>query len=212
MLEQASGNGVTASWITGDCVYGSDGVLRRWLTRRRQPFVLEVRSTERVWVIDGDRRWQGTMAAVTADLSQTAWQRVSAGDGAKGPRWYDWAWVRVAGLIVRRHLRDPTDLAWYLVGGPPETTLAQAVWVAGRRWTIESCLEEAKREDQLVGPALKLAATAANVEQAHLHAGVAFGMRLVYLLDDLERQYDVRYVGCLTVPDQLDLTLVLEQQ
>lgn len=158
MLEHAFGNGVTAGWVTGDCVYGSDGVLRRWLAGRRQPFVLEVRSSERVWVIDGDRRWQGTVAAVTADLPEAAWQRVSAGDGAKGPRWYDWAWVRVAGLVVpdwghwllaRRSLRDPTDLAWYLVDGPPETTRDEALWVAGRRWTIESCLEEAKGETGL---------------------------------------------------------------
>lgn len=158
MLEHAFGNGVSAGWVSGDCVSGSDGVLRRWLAERRQPFVLAVRSNERVWAIDGDRRWLGTVAAVTASQPEAAWQRLSAGDGAKGPRVYDWAWVRVTGLVVpgwghwllaRRSLSDPADLAWYLVGGPVETTLEQAVRVAGLRWTIASCLEDAKGETGL---------------------------------------------------------------
>lgn len=158
MLEQAFDRGVTAGWVTADCVYGSDGMLRRWLAGRRQPFVLEVRSNERVWAIDGQQRWQGMVAAVTADLPDSAWQRLSVGDGTKGPRDYDWAWLPVTGLrvpdwnhwlLARRSLSDPAEVAWYLVDGPPGTTLEETAVVAGKRWTIESCLEEAKGQTGL---------------------------------------------------------------
>jgi SRSO17 transposase len=31
--------------------------------------------------------------ALVADLPRWAWQRLSAGAGAKGQRYYDWAWI-----------------------------------------------------------------------------------------------------------------------
>ena len=159
MLTEAFAHDVRAGWVTADSVYGSDRSLWLWLARRRQPFVLGVRSTERVWLIkpDGGRQ-QRTVAQSAAGLVAAAWQRHSAGDGTKGPRWYDWAWLPVAGvrqddwahwLLVRRSVSDPTEVAFYLVGGPPSVTLPQALRVAGMRWTIESCLEEAKGETGL---------------------------------------------------------------
>jgi SRSO17 transposase len=159
MLTAAFAHGVQAGWVTADSVYGSDRALWLWLARRRQPFVLGVRSSERVWLIDADgSRRQRTVAEATAGLMETAWGRHSAGDGSKGPRWYDWAWLPVAGLrqddwghwlLIRRSVSDPTELAYYLVGGPASVTCAQALRVAGMRWTIESCLEEAKGETGL---------------------------------------------------------------
>jgi SRSO17 transposase len=159
MLTEAFEDGVRAGWVTADSVYGSDRALWLWLARRRQPFVLGVRSTERVWLIKTDgQRQQRTVAQAAAGVATEGWQRHSAGDGSKGPRWYDWAWLPVAGvrqddwghwLLVRRSLTDPADLAFYLVGGPADVTLEQALRVAGMRWTIESCLEEAKGETGL---------------------------------------------------------------
>lgn len=159
MLTEAFEDGVRAGWVTADSIYGSDRSLWLWLARRRQPFVLGVRSSERVWLIKADgTRQQRTVAQAAAGVAETAWQRHSAGDGTKGPRWYDWAWLPVAGvrqddwghwLLVRRSLTDSADLAFYLVGGPANVTLEQALRVAGRRWTVESCLEEAKGETGL---------------------------------------------------------------
>jgi len=159
MLAQAFEQGVQAGWVTADSVYGSDRSLWLWLARRRQPFVLGVRASERVWLVgaDGSRR-QRTVAAAAAEVASSAWQRHSAGDGTKGPRWYDWAWLPIAGvrqddwghwLLLRRSVSDPTKLAFYLVGGPASLTCTQALRVAGPRWTIESCLEEAKGETGL---------------------------------------------------------------
>ncbi len=78
-----------------------------------------------------------------------------AGDGAKGPRWYDWRWLPLAAplqphwrrwLLVRRSLSDPTELTAYVVFAPHTAALATVVPVAGSRWTIERCFEEAKGE------------------------------------------------------------------
>jgi hypothetical protein len=83
------------------------------------------------------------------------WCRLSAGDGAKGPRWDDWRWLPLAApppppwrrwLLVRRSLRAPTELTAYVVFAPHVTVLATVVQVAGSRWTVEQCLEEAKGE------------------------------------------------------------------
>lgn len=159
MLSEAFAHGVRAGWVTADSVYGSERALWLWLARRHQPFVLGVRSTERVWLIDADgSRRQRTVVQAAAGVTPADWQRHSAGDGTQGPRWYDWAWLPVAGvrqedwghwLLVRRSCSAPEEMAFYLVGGPASVTLPQALRVAGMRWTIESCLEEAKGETGL---------------------------------------------------------------
>ena len=49
-------------------------------------------------------------------------------------------------LLVRRSISDPTELAYYLAYGPRETPAGELIRVAGRRWTIEDCFEQAKGE------------------------------------------------------------------
>ena len=80
---------------------------------------------------------------LAARLPGKAWQRASAGVGAKGHRWYDWAWVtiNVPGpghryLLIRRNRRTG-DLTFYRCHSPQQVTLAALVTVAGLRWTIE---------------------------------------------------------------------------
>jgi SRSO17 transposase len=99
---------------------------------------------------------QQQVQTLLAGLGTEGWCRVSAGAGAKGPRWDDWQWLALAAprhrdwrrwLLVRRSLRDPPDLTAYVVFAPhATTTLATVVQVAGSRWTVERCFEEAKGE------------------------------------------------------------------
>jgi SRSO17 transposase len=151
MIERALGAGVRAAWVTGDEVYGSDGKLRRALEERRQPYVLAVRSDQCVCVGFQQLR----VKALAASAPAVAWRRLSAGDGSKGPRWYDWAAVRVncpepeafaRWLLVRRRVSDPEDLAYYLCRGPPDTPAAELARAAGLRWALEECIEAAKGE------------------------------------------------------------------
>jgi len=151
MLARALGAGVPATWVAGDSVYGDNRQLRRWLEGEPQAYVLAVSGKEYVW--QGWRQRQ--VKTILANLPAEGWSRLSAGDGTKGPRWYDWRWVPLAPplepgwrrwLLVRRSLSEPTELTAYVVFAPQETTLEEVVRVAGTRWTIESCLEAATGE------------------------------------------------------------------
>lgn len=155
MLARALDAGVPAAWVAGDEVYGHNRALRGWLEERRQPFVLAVPTNEAL-VAEGPHGPQaGTAAALVAAVPPGRWARLSAGDGSKGPRVYDWVRVPLARpdrpgqghwLLARRSLADPTDLAYYVAYAPPVATLATLVRVAGRRWAVEESLAIAKGE------------------------------------------------------------------
>jgi SRSO17 transposase len=151
MLERAFDAAVPAAWVAGDSVYGDHRQLREWLEERTQAYVLTVSGKEYVW--RAGRQWQ--VKTLLAMLEEEDWCRLQAGDGTKGPRWYDWRWLPLAAplqphwrrwLLVRRSLSDPTERTAYVVCAPETTTLATVVQVVGRRWTIERCFEEAKGE------------------------------------------------------------------
>jgi len=145
MLERAFQAGVPAAWVTGDEVYGRDRRLRLWLEEQDRPFVLAVATNEPLWATTDRGPQQIGAAAIAAALPAERWTRLSAGDGSKGPRVYDWAHVRLARwptpgwehwLLARRSLADPTDLAYYVVFAPTATPLAVLVRVAGTRWAV----------------------------------------------------------------------------
>ena len=155
MLARALAAGVPAAWVTGDEVYGGARRLRLWLEAAHQPFVLAIKRTEPLWVLTDREPLDQPATHLAAAVPPEAWTRLSAGDGAKGPRWYDWARVAIRPLrepgwehwlLVRRSLTDPADVAYSVCFAPAGTALAELVGVAGRRWTIETCLEEAKGE------------------------------------------------------------------
>jgi SRSO17 transposase len=150
MIARALAAGVPARWVTGDSVYGNDGKLRGWLETQHLAHVLGVSGNHYVWI-----DWQQRPVAVVAQrVPGTAWQRLSAGSGSKGPRWFDWAALRLAGaaggwqrwLLLRRQVDQPTELAYYRVFAPARTSLAELVKVAGTRWAVEECFETAKGE------------------------------------------------------------------
>lgn len=149
MIDRAVAAGVPARWVTADAVYGSDYHFRATAEGHGLGYVVGVRSDFAVW--SGFRQVRAT--AVFAEVPADAWQRRSCGDGAKGPRVYDWALVRTNSpdpdeyarwVLIRRSVSDPTEVAYFACGGPPDTTLQQLVLVAGARWAIEDLFELAK--------------------------------------------------------------------
>ncbi len=151
ILQRTFDAGVVLAWVTGDCIYGNDRRLRQWLEGCRQAYVLAVSGQEAVWT----KQRQTPIKQLLADLPAEGWERISAGTGSKGPRWYDWRRLdlnppRQAGwqrwLLVRRTISDPSELTAYVAFAPVHTPLTDLVQVAGMRWTIEESIQTAKGE------------------------------------------------------------------
>ena len=147
MLERARAAGVPCAWVTADSVYGAAYEARRWIEEQALGYVLAVTGAQRFGF--------GRVAERAERIPEDGWRRLSAGEGAKGPRLYDWAYVASGGdaapgfrrgLLVRRSLADPTQLTFHLTHAPEGTTTAELVRVAGARWSIESLFEQAKGE------------------------------------------------------------------
>ena len=146
MIARALDAGTPARWVAGDEVYGTDPGLRADLEKRGMGYVLAVAKSHPVATGAGKCR-AGQLAAM---LPRSAWQRCSAGPGAHGHRYYDWAWAALtpgqAGhrwLLIRRHPRTG-ELAFYRCYAPRPVPLGALVQVAGLRWTVEEDFQAAK--------------------------------------------------------------------
>jgi SRSO17 transposase len=151
MLERTFAAGVELAWIAGDSVYGDHRPLRQWLEGRQQAYVLAVSSNEYVW---HEQQYQ-MVSTILASLPSDGWERLSAGAGSKGLRWYDWRRLALSDpdeagfvrwLLIRRSIAKPSELTAYLTFGPAESSLAELVRVAGLRWTVEESIQTAKGE------------------------------------------------------------------
>ena len=155
MIARALAAEVPFGWVAGDTVYGNDRRLRRWLEEREISYVLAVKSNEPLWANTEDGSAQVAAWRLAQGIPDDQWQRLSAGEGSKGPRLYDWGRVSIRPwpepdqghwLLVRRSITDPEDLAYYACYGEADTPLVELVRVAGTRWIIEDGFKEAKQE------------------------------------------------------------------
>jgi len=153
MISRCLDAGLPCAWVLADALYGSDYKLRRMLEDRGQPYVLAVRSNQHLRFVQDGSIVQTDPAEIATTLSPEAWAPLTAGEGAKGPRLYDWARVRLSWesaegferwLLIRRSRRDPEALAYYFAYASLGTELAELAAAAGLRWTIEECFLRAK--------------------------------------------------------------------
>jgi SRSO17 transposase len=152
MLARALQAGVPFAWFTADEAYGQVKYLRVWLEERDVAHVVATRCNDTLITITGA---QARADELVTALPARAWRRISAGAGSHGPREYDWAripirigWSRGRGhwLLARRSISDPTEIAYYVCYGPRRSSLADLAWIAGARWRIEECFQQAKNE------------------------------------------------------------------
>lgn len=153
MIARILDAGIPCAWVLADAVYGCDSALRRLLQERRQPYVLAVRSSHTLRMIQDEGLVQTDPATMASELDDSAWCSLTAGEGAKGPRFYHWARIRLGRgddtgferwLLIRRSRQDPTALAYYFAYAPQDTDLAELAAAAGLRWTIEECFLRTK--------------------------------------------------------------------
>jgi SRSO17 transposase len=172
MLGRALDAGVDAGWVVADSVYGDSRRLGMFLEEREQPYVLALSGKAHVWsgfyqhrvstLLDALREGElqsGETAEEAAEAAEAAeaegWKRLSAGEGSKGPRLYDWLRLPLnpplqedfhRWLLVRRSIEDPEEISAYTVFCAQNTTLEALAKVAGSRWQVEIGFEEAKGE------------------------------------------------------------------
>jgi SRSO17 transposase len=150
MLDRALEAGVPPGWVTADEVYGNSPALRGWLEDHQLPCVLAVKCTEPLSPPSGS---SAPAARLAERIPSAGWLGSSAGQGAKGRRWYGWArlplstigaprgWQRW--LLLRRSLRTG-ELAYYACAGPAGLPLVALVRVAGCRWRVEEAFQAGK--------------------------------------------------------------------
>ena len=152
MLGRAFAAGVRPGWVTMDEAYGQSKSLRVWLESHDQPYVVATRRNDDM--ITTTSMGSGRADELIAALPARAWSRISCGLGAHGPRDYDWARVPIRicwqpgrghWLLARRNITTG-ELAYYVCYGPRRTRLMDLARIAGTRWAIEECFQQAKNQ------------------------------------------------------------------
>jgi SRSO17 transposase len=141
LLGEVLADGIGLDFVCGDEVYGRCTQLREYLEACDQAYVLRVPSNFYLTVARGVRL-TCKQAAATLPGTRRGWEVRSAGAGAKGQRWYAWAWLGTASsrhyLLIRRHLASG-ELAFHycFVPGGQRVSLSRLVRAAGCRWPVE---------------------------------------------------------------------------
>ena len=151
MISRAIGAGVPFAWFTADEAYGQAKYLQAWLEEQDVFYVVAIRCSDTLTTGAGEQRADALIAAASARL----WQRLPVGAGAHGPREYHWARIPVRTawrpgrghwLLARRSISDPAEIAYYACYGPRRSSVADLAWIAGSRWHVEECFQQAKGE------------------------------------------------------------------
>src|SRR4051812_980507 len=161
MIERAIAAKVPFTWVAADSVCGV-GEVETALRRAGKGYVLGVNGSRPFSSWGGKPPVAGTAEEIARALPASAWARPSAGEGTKGARLYDWAYLELAdlaaaedgdrragpwtrGLLVRRSVADG-ELALFSTWCPAGTGIETLVEVEGHRWAIEDAFETAKTE------------------------------------------------------------------
>lgn len=148
LICEAMRDGVVFDFMTGDEVYGACPLLRAFLERIGQAYVLRVAKT---FTLDFGPRGRFTCAKAVKEFAsaRSQWRAYPAGQGSKGARAYAWTWFDTDSpghtLLVRKH-RATGKLAFHYCWTPPgqQVTLRLLIRAAGLRWPVEECFELAK--------------------------------------------------------------------
>ena len=161
MIAQAVRAKVPFGFVAADSVYGT-GSIETMLRKAGKGYVLGVAANHVFHSWSQKQDIGGTAAEIAQNLPKSAWRRLSSGEGAKGPRLHDWAYIELAdldadeynsrligkwtrGMLIRRHIADG-DLAFFSTWCPKGTPMKKLVSVEGHRWAIEDSFETAKNE------------------------------------------------------------------
>jgi SRSO17 transposase len=116
--ERAPAAGLAPAWATGDEVYGRSSELREVFEAHGIGYVFAV-GCDHTLTTSGRVRMRADQALHLVE--PRGWNRRSCGNGSKGRRLYDWAWIATASerhqLLIRRSI-STGELAYYLAYVP----------------------------------------------------------------------------------------------
>jgi SRSO17 transposase len=151
MLERAVQAKVPFAWFTADEAYGQNRALREWCEEKDIAYVMATRKDHEV---ASGLHTTSRVDHLIGKVRAGAWRRMSCGDGAHGPRVYDWVSVPIRaefpherrGWVLARRNISTGELAYYVCFGPRGTRLRTLVATAGARWAVEESFQTAKNE------------------------------------------------------------------
>jgi SRSO17 transposase len=154
MLRRAVDAGVPFAWFTADEAYGQNPGLRMWCEQQDIAYVMATRRDDEV---PSGLHTTTRVDDLAGRVRPGAWTRLSCGDGAHGPRVYDWVSVPIRagfahgrrGWVLARRNTTTGELAYYRCFGPRGTRLRTLVATAGARWAVEESFQTAKNETGL---------------------------------------------------------------
>jgi SRSO17 transposase len=161
MIARALAAQVSFSFVAADSVYGT-GAIETTLRKAGKGYVLGVAANHVFHSWGKPQLVDGTAAKIAQNLPQRRWRRLASGEGTKGPRRHDWAYLELAdlevsqynialsgkwtrGLLIRRNVADGA-FAFFSTWCPKGTSIGKLVAVEGQRWAIEDSFETAKNE------------------------------------------------------------------
>jgi hypothetical protein len=144
-LDRLAAAGLPVKWAAFDEVYGRSEELRKKAARAGLASVAIIPRDYQVTMPSG--------TAIRADQAagEAVFERRSAGNGSKGPRYSDWAMTATGTggqyLLIRRLISRPDQLTFCLCWAPPGTpaTMTYFITIAGRRWPVEETLCATRR-------------------------------------------------------------------
>ena len=151
MLERAVRAKVPFAWFTADEAYGQNRELREWCQQQDIAYVMATRKDHDV---PSGLHTTTRVDQLIGTIRAGAWRRMSCGDGAHGPRVYDWVSTPIRatfphgrrGWVLARRNITTGELAYYVCFGPRGTRLRTLVRTAGARWAVEESFQTAKNE------------------------------------------------------------------
>lgn len=137
--------GVRVCWVAADEVYGRSKAFRDACREALLSYVVIIPCDYKVALAAGTEKVKAEDAARDA-----VFEKRSAGNGTKGPRWGWWALTATADpeefLLVRRLEREKNPYTYYLCHAAPgrPATLNYFVMIASRRWPVETSFKSGK--------------------------------------------------------------------
>ncbi len=151
MIDRAIRAEVPFAWVSAGRCFGETGELSARLDTANIAYTIEVSPTYVVTTANLD---VSTARSAVDQLPPSVWHRISHPDESGEYRVRDWAATdlrRTGGvlsswLLAGRSISDPSDLEYYLCGGPASSILSDLARVAAGTRAVDACLAVARGE------------------------------------------------------------------